>query len=270
MKKALLLLLLFGGGIGQNLGLSGGDPPNPGVKPVAPAAAAPGSPVLGGRSLRSCVAPTADANVQPTTDARAPTTFFSCVSEAGGRSERAHQRPEAPTTSLFCARLLASSRRCVQASKPPPLKPPSAALVLRRLQDDDQDDSSWSRLAGTVREPVSYFKKVDEDSNTWGKAEGVVDASAPDVLAWLWHSCTHERNLEHERKYGNLLKMELDVPGTRSKFMVTSMKMPGAISNRVFANWWTWAMEQNGNLIAAFSSLESELSHPHPTSTPHH
>ncbi|GMI40481.1 hypothetical protein TeGR_g7371, partial [Tetraparma gracilis] len=70
------------------------------------------------------------------------------------------------------------------------------ALVLRRLQDDDQDSNSWSRLAGTVREPVSYFKKVDEDSNTWGKAEGVVDTSAPDVLAWLWHSCTHERNLE--------------------------------------------------------------------------
>ena len=97
-----------------------------------------------------------------------------------------------------------------------------------------------------------------------------MDASAPDVLAWLWHSCTHERNLQHVRNAGNLLKMELDVPGTRSKFMVTSMKMPGAISNRVFANWWTWAMEQNGNLIAAFSSLESELSHPHPTSTPHH
>ena len=251
MKKALLLLLLFGGGIGQNLGLSGGDPPNPGVKPVAPAAAAPGSPVLGGRSLRSCVAPTADANVQPTTDARAPTTF-------------------APTTSLFCARLLASSRRRVQVSKPPPLKPPSAALVLRRLQDDDQDDSSWSRLAGTVREPVSYFKRVDEDSNTWGKAEGVVDASAPDVLAWLWHLCTHERNLQHERKNGNLLKMELDIPGTRSKFMVTSRKMPGALSNRVFGHWWTWAKEQNGDLVAALTPHEGELPHPLPHPTPHH
>ncbi|GMI28476.1 hypothetical protein TeGR_g12203 [Tetraparma gracilis] len=130
------------------------------------------------------------------------------------------------------------------------------ALVLRRLQDDDQDDSSWSRLGGTVREPVSYFKRVDEDSNTWGKAEGVVDASAPDVLAWLWHLCTHERNLRHERKNGNLLKMELDVPGTRSKFMVASTKMPGAISNRVTAMWWTWAKDQNGDLIAAFSPHE--------------
>ena len=79
-----------------------------------------------------------------------------------------------------------------------------------------------------------------------------------------------ERTLEHERDNGKLLKMELDVPGTRSKFMVTSMKMPGAISNRVFANWWTWAMEQNGNLIAAFTPHEGEPSHPHPTSTPHH
>ncbi|GMI35861.1 hypothetical protein TeGR_g6190, partial [Tetraparma gracilis] len=134
--------------------------------------------------------------------------------------------------------------------------PTVAALVLQRLQEDNQDDSSWSRLAGTVREPVSYFKKVDEDSNTWGKGEGVVDASAPDVLAWLWHSCTHERNLDHERKDGNLLKMELDVSGTRSKFMVASSKMPGAISNRVFANWWTWAKEQNGDLVAAFTPHE--------------
>ncbi|GMI27772.1 hypothetical protein TeGR_g9671, partial [Tetraparma gracilis] len=88
------------------------------------------------------------------------------------------------------------------------------------------------------------------------KAEGVVDASAPDVLAWLWHNCTHKRNLEHERKNGNLLKMELDVSGTRSKFMVGTRKMPGAISNRVFANWWTWAKEQNGDLVAAFTPHE--------------
>jgi hypothetical protein len=63
-----------------------------------------------------------------------------------------------------------------------------------------------------------------------------VDAGAPAVLAWLWHSFTYERNLEYQRDNGNLLRMELDVPGTRSKFMVASMKMPGAISNRVFAN----------------------------------
>ncbi|GMI20434.1 hypothetical protein TeGR_g7621 [Tetraparma gracilis] len=130
------------------------------------------------------------------------------------------------------------------------------ALVLRRLQDDNQDEISWSRLAGTVWEPVTYFKKVDEDSNTWGKGEGVVDASAPDVLAWLWLSYTPKRNLEYERKNGNLLAMELDVPGTRSKFMVTSVKMPGAISNRIFAAWWTWAKEQNGDLVAAFTPHE--------------
>ncbi|GMI57913.1 hypothetical protein TeGR_g6018 [Tetraparma gracilis] len=130
------------------------------------------------------------------------------------------------------------------------------ALILRRLRDDNDDNRSWSRLAGTVWEPVSYFKKVDEDSNTWGKGKGVVDASAPDVLAWLWLSCTHERNLRHMRKDGNLLKMEQGVPGTRSKFMVASSKMPGAISNRVFANWWTWAKEQNCDLVAAFTPHE--------------
>ncbi|GMI36384.1 hypothetical protein TeGR_g14709 [Tetraparma gracilis] len=38
--------------------------------------------------------------------------------------------------------------------------------------------------------------------------------------------------------------------------MVVSTKMPGAISNRVFANWWTWAKEQNGDLVAAFTPHE--------------
>ncbi|GMI22407.1 hypothetical protein TeGR_g5792, partial [Tetraparma gracilis] len=38
--------------------------------------------------------------------------------------------------------------------------------------------------------------------------------------------------------------------------MVASKKMPGAISNRVFANWWTWAKGQNGDLIAAFTPHE--------------
>jgi hypothetical protein len=97
-----------------------------------------------------------------------------------------------------------------------------------------------------------------------------VDASAPDVLAWLWHNCTYERNLDHERKDGNLLKMELDIPGTRSKFMVVSTKMPGAIRNRVIAMWWTWAKEHNGDLIAAFTPHEGEPPPPCPTPTPHH
>jgi hypothetical protein len=134
--------------------------------------------------------------------------------------------------------------------------------VVRRVRN-------WSRLLGTVRELVSYFKKVDEDSNTWGKAEGVVDAGAPDVLAWMWHSCTYERNLKHEQSSsGNLLKMELDVPGTRSKFMVSSRKMPGAISNRVFAQWWTWAKDQNGDLIATFTPHEGQPPYPLPHPRP--
>ena len=168
--------------------------------------------------------------------------------------------------------------------------PPSAALVVQLVKSDDQFhvirshgshlqqltdivvNTEWTRLSGTVRQPVSYFKKADEDSNTWGKAEGVVDASAPYVLAWLLHSRTHERNLKHERDNWNLLKMELDVPGTRSKFMVYTMKMPGAISNRVFAQWWTWAKEQNGDLVAAFTPHEGEPPPPPPRLAPiaHH
>ena len=122
-------------------------------------------------------------------------------------------------------------------------------------------------MPGTVKSPVSYFRALSTEESVWGKAEGDVDASAPDVLAWLWHFCTHERNLEHEKSNGKLLKMELDVPGTRSKFMVASKKMPGAISNRVFANWWAWAKEQDGDLVAAFTPHEGEPPPP-PALTP--
>ncbi|GMI30122.1 hypothetical protein TeGR_g9758 [Tetraparma gracilis] len=38
--------------------------------------------------------------------------------------------------------------------------------------------------------------------------------------------------------------------------MVTSRKMPGALSNRVFGQWWTWAKEQNGDLVVALTPHE--------------
>jgi hypothetical protein len=132
------------------------------------------------------------------------------------------------------------------------------ALIARKVAEDDQDKNAWSRLSSAVREPVAYFRKVDKDANIWGKAVGVVDASAPYVLAWLWHLCTNERNLNYERRNGKLTKIELDVPGTRSKFTVLTIKMSGTVplSNRLFANWWTWAEEQNGDLITAFTPHE--------------
>jgi hypothetical protein len=50
-----------------------------------------------------------------------------------------------------------------------------------------------------------------------------VDVAGIDVLAYLWHSCTHERLAENERE--GRLRMEVEVPGSRSKFMVASLKV---------------------------------------------
>jgi hypothetical protein len=43
----------------------------------------------------------------------------------------------------------------------------------------------WKVIPGTIREPVSYHQAIADDS-AWGKAEGVVDAAAERVLAWMW------------------------------------------------------------------------------------
>jgi hypothetical protein len=133
--------------------------------------------------------------------------------------------------------------------------------LVKRLEgfEGDRDDGSWSRLRGTVREPVSYFKKLDTDGETWAKASAVVDASAADVLAWSWHFKSHERNRLHEASTPDGMKMELEVPGTRSKIMGYEMKMPGTIRNRVFVNWYTWCKAENStDLILAFAPYEGE------------
>jgi hypothetical protein len=63
--------------------------------------------------------------------------------------------------------------------------------------------------------------------------------------------------------------MELEVPNCRSKFQVTGVKLPGAISNRLFASWWTWRKEEDGTFVIACAPYEGEPAQQYPAALPH-
>jgi hypothetical protein len=72
---------------------------------------------------------------------------------------------------------------------------------------------------------------------------------------------SNERNLEHSEWAGNLPKMCLQVPNSRSAFQIVGLRMPGGLSHRLFASWWTWRQEQEETFIA-FAPYEGEITHP--------
>jgi hypothetical protein len=107
---------------------------------------------------------------------------------------------------------------------------------------------------------VEYFMVAEKGSAAWGKAIATIDTSADRVFAFLWFLMSNERNLEHLSWAGDLLKMELDVPNSRSKFQIAALKLPGGISNRIYANWWAWRKEEDGTFIAALAPHDGERS----------
>jgi hypothetical protein len=100
---------------------------------------------------------------------------------------------------------------------------------------------------------VETFRCAQAGFAVWVKAIGTIDTSAAKVIAWVWFLMSNERNLEHVKKVGNgnLPRMEIEVPNCRSKFQITGVKLPGAISNRLFASLWTWRKEDDGTLVIA-------------------
>jgi hypothetical protein len=99
---------------------------------------------------------------------------------------------------------------------------------------------------------------LEAGSAAWGKAVGTVDKGASKIFAWLWHGFSNEKRLKHVKVEGRLPKMELSVPNSRSKLEAVGIKMPGAISNRLFAAWWTWRKDNDGTIVLALAPHEGE------------
>jgi hypothetical protein len=119
---------------------------------------------------------------------------------------------------------------------------------------------------GTFSEPVSFFTATSMESSigkkgnatqtsvVWGKSEGPVDASATHVLAYLLHYMSYERCAEHNKKNAGILRLALEIPGSRSMVQVAGTKMPVGVDNRVSAAWWAWRREPDeGDYICALA-----------------
>jgi len=72
-------------------------------------------------------------------------------------------------------------------------------------------DDEWRRIKGTVLSPVAYFQRGADTAAAWGKAEGIVDASAQDVFGFVWNFNSFERLQQHEVKEKGRLREELQV-----------------------------------------------------------
>ncbi|GMI35625.1 hypothetical protein TeGR_g12632 [Tetraparma gracilis] len=127
----------------------------------------------------------------------------------------------------------------------------------------------WTRVNGTFSEPVSFFTATSMESSigkkgnatqtsvVWGKSEGPVDASATRVLAYLLHYMSYERCAEHNKKNAGILRLALEIPGSRSMVQVAGTKMPVGVDNRVSAAWWAWRREPDeGDYICALAPYE--------------
>jgi hypothetical protein len=132
----------------------------------------------------------------------------------------------------------------------PELRANELALLRTSLAYDDR---RWSRIPKTLDDGAEYFQNVHGNEAAWGKAIGTVDASAVRCLAWLWVFMSNSNKVVFEKDHGTLLKAELEVPGVRSKFMITRGRMPGAVATRVFASWGTWCLEEDGSFTAVFA-----------------
>ncbi|GMI24816.1 hypothetical protein TeGR_g13144, partial [Tetraparma gracilis] len=84
-------------------------------------------------------------------------------------------------------------------------------------------DSPVGKAARTVTGTKSSVGADGEVEGAWGKAITNVDVSADRCLAYFWHHMAYESNAEFEKSNGRLMKMQVDVPGSHSTFMVTYM-----------------------------------------------
>ena len=104
-----------------------------------------------------------------------------------------------------------------------------------------QDDFGWERMEKDSTVFVKLFKKNQEgEKSSWGKAKTIVDASAEEVLAWLWDYCGHERlNASQDLDKKSREKIESVAPNQAIFSTIEQMPWPMNARRFVFENIWT-------------------------------
>ncbi|GMI56293.1 hypothetical protein TeGR_g9712 [Tetraparma gracilis] len=150
------------------------------------------------------------------------------------------------------------------------LAPPASNIenaLLDRCETWENQDAengiSWNRLQThphTAQQSTnSLFSRpaAGPGQDAFAKVVGVVDASKDTVFAWLWSFCSNCRNEAHLLENGDLLRREFPVSGTRSKLCVRMMHFPVGFDDRIFYTFFTWKIEDNGNVLIAFDEIET-------------
>ena len=117
--------------------------------------------------------------------------------------------------------------------------------------------SSWERIAGTVRDTVSYYHAFNPSSSiAWGKATATIDASASLVFASRWSLGSFENICVHVTAEGPTAIRRVVDPSPHSMLYVFLARMPLGVSDRLFALWFSWRRESDGSCILAFAPAE--------------
>jgi len=173
---------------------------------------------------------------------------------------------------------LLSHAETVLGAIPPLLSLPEVTLLETVLSKDDHSFSavtgnqsiatsldssilSWDRIPNTVYSPVSMFAKRQKGTGALGKAHSVVDAGAKRVFAWLWSCQLYERRTVHllENGFGNgvpLLRLEHDVPNTRSKLLALMVNLAKGFDYRCFLTRFVWDVSADGTFTLGFEPID--------------
>jgi len=139
-----------------------------------------------------------------------------------------------------------------QQNSPPPILPHEDNLVTASATDT----GGWKRVAGTVRESVSYFNKTENNDN-WAKAVANVDAPASLVFSYMFGMDSYRSALNHVDKEGaGAFRKVVYIPNSRSMFLLNLVRFGAAVSNRFFSTWFAWHKESDGSFTLAFTPLE--------------
>ena len=92
----------------------------------------------------------------------------------------------------------------------------------RRTSALPRQHSAFRRIKGTIREPVSYFQKMESTGGAaWGKASTPIDASAARVFAEVWLLNSYSAKREYTDYYrSSTFRRAIEVPNSHSMIYV--------------------------------------------------
>ena len=91
-----------------------------------------------------------------------------------------------------------------KAGRSPPLSSKEESVV-NSLEQTAASLTNWKCLPGALSSPVVLYRTTDDKGEIWGKAQGLIHASAMQVLSEICvHNLAH-RQLGHKERNGNLV-----------------------------------------------------------------